>query len=211
MRFEADAFLFDLDGTLINSVPAFTRVWRQWALEQKLDPEEVVAACHGRRSIDTLMKFAPHLPQPATNEEFIRREINDTAGITPIPGALEFLRALPRDRWAIVTSCSLELARARMNVTGVPMPAVLVTADLVARGKPEPDGFLLAARKLGVSPGRCLVFEDAAAGIEAGRRAGMNVITITATHEHPLTGGNPIPDYRRLKLSIGSTLSVEIL
>lgn len=95
LRFPADAFLFDLDGTLINSMAVVDRVWSQWAIENGLDPKYVVANCHGRRSIDTIKLFAPHLPQPQTNNEFIDREAADTQGLIAIPGAIDFLKSLP--------------------------------------------------------------------------------------------------------------------
>ena len=210
MILEADAFLFDLDGTLINSLAVVDRVWSTWAIEHGLDPVEVVAACHGRRSLDTIMKFAPHLPQPKANDEFVDRESADVEGLLEIPGAISFLRQLPLDRWAIVTSCPEKLAKVRMTALGVPTPEVLIKADDVKQGKPNPEGYLLAASRLGFDPSHCLVFEDAAAGIEAGKRAGMRVVTVTATHTGALPSDVSIRDYTKVKLRQISPLTLEL-
>jgi mannitol-1-/sugar-/sorbitol-6-phosphatase len=207
---EADAFLFDLDGTLINSLAVVDRVWSAWAVENGLNTEEVVAACHGRRSIDTIRRFAPHLPLPEANNDFVDRESADVEGLLEIPGAISFLKSLPWDRWAIVTSCPKKLAAVRMTALGVPAPKVIVKAEDVSEGKPNPEGFLLAARKLGMEPHRCVVFEDAAAGIEAGRRAGMQVVTVTATHTGAVPSEISIVDYRSLKLLSQEPLVLEI-
>lgn len=208
---QADAFLFDLDGTLIDSLAVIKRVWSQWAIDNGLDPEWVVANCHGRRSIDTIKMFAPHLPQPQANDEFIDREAADTEGLLVLPRAIEFLNELPRDRWAIVTSCTAKLAKARMDYLKLPIPNVLIRGEDVTSGKPDPQGYLLAAQRLGFSPDRCVVFEDAEAGIEAGQRAGMKVVTVTATHAQPARGDAFIPDYRFVRLIEASPLKIEIL
>lgn len=209
--FKADAFLFDLDGTLINSLAVIKRVWSQWAIDQGLDPELVVANCHGRRSIDTIKMFAPHLPLPKANNDFIDREAADTEGLFALPGAVDFLKSLPRDRWAIVTSCTTKLAHVRMEYLNIPLPQVLVRGEDVTKGKPDPQGYLMAAKQLGFSPENCLVFEDADAGVEAGQRAGMRVVTVTATHAHATKGDAFIPDYRSVRLFQTSPLALEIL
>ncbi len=209
--FKADAFLFDLDGTLINSLAVIKRVWSQWALDHGLDPELVVANCHGRRSIDTIKMFAPHLPLPQANFEFIDREASDTEGLFALPGAIDFLESLPHDRWAIVTSCTAKLARVRMEYLNIPIPKVIIRGEDVVLGKPDPQGYLLAAQKLGFLPQNCLVFEDADAGVEAGQRAGMNVVTVTATNAHAERGDAFISDYRSVRLLQSSPLAIEIL
>ncbi|OYZ23694.1 MAG: hypothetical protein B7Y39_03665 [Bdellovibrio sp. 28-41-41] len=209
LRFQADAFLFDLDGTLINSIAVVNRVWSQWAIDNGLDPVEVVANCHGRRSLDTIKLFAPHLPQPQANDEFIDREVADTEGLKVLPGAIDFLKSLPPDRWAIVTSCTTKLAKVRMEFLKIPQPTVIVVGEDVSSGKPDPQGFLMAAKKLGFAPENCVVFEDAPAGIEAGQRAGMKVVTVTAVNSHTDKGDAFIRDFQSVELVSTSPLVID--
>ena len=136
---------------------------------------------HGRRAIETMQMLAPELPQPETAERFIAGELRDFEGIVEIPGAGAFIASLPEDRWGVVTSATQSMARARIRAAELPDPRVLVSADMVSRGKPDPECFLLAAEMLGVAASKCLVFEDAPAGIEAARAAGMVVIGVV-TH-----------------------------
>ena len=102
-----------------------------------------------------------------------------------------FRSSLPPERWAIVTSAPRELALLRIQAAGIPVPAMMVTAEDVAHGKPAPDCFLLAAKRLGVEARDCLVFEDAPAGIAAGEASGASVMVISATHVHPLVTPHP--------------------
>ncbi len=210
MHIQADAFLFDLDGTLINSLAVIKKVWGEWAIENGLDPKTVVDNCHGRRSIDTIRMFAPHLSLPQANDEFIDREAAETDGLLVLPGAIDFLKSLPPERWAIVTSCSKKLADVRMNYLGIPKPKVIVLADDVTQGKPDPQGYLLAAHQLGFAAEKCVVFEDAPAGIEAGKRAGMSVVVITATQVLPTSAENAVVDYRSIRLLSKEPLKIEI-
>lgn len=95
-----------------------------------------------------------------------------------IPGAREILSLLPASRWAIVTSCSRRLAHGLIEHAGLPQPSVVVTSEDVERGKPAPDGYLLAAKELQAEPDRCLVIEDSRQGIAAGVAAGMTVVAV---------------------------------
>ncbi|MGH9478281.1 MAG: HAD-IA family hydrolase [Terriglobales bacterium] len=176
-----EAVLFDMDGVLIDSTPAVARVWRDWALEHGFDPAEVVARAHGRPSLATVREYLPGADHAAVNREVERREMADVMDIRPLPGARDLLEALPRDRWAIVTSCTAPLARVRIAAGGLPQPPQLVTADDVARGKPAPDAFLMGAARLGASPAACLVIEDVPAGVRAGKAAGARVLALTTT------------------------------
>lgn len=195
-----DAFLFDMDGTLISSIEAAEHVWTQWARRHGLDVAAFLPTIHGKRSIDTIREQnLPGIDVEAENDALTRAEIDYLEGIHPIAGVGDFLRALPSDRWALVTSASLPLALSRLGAAGVEPPAVLVTADDVTNGKPAPDGYLLAARKLGFAVENCVVFEDAPAGIAAGENAGAQVLVIRATHPHPLDTPHPaVDDYRTL-------------
>lgn len=181
-----DAVLFDMDGTILTSRKAAERVWAAWAAKFGIDLETFLPTIHGVRAVDTIRKQAIPGVDPEREADWITQaEMVDVAGIEPIPGAAEFLSALPADRWAVVTSAPRELACRRIEAAGLPRPPVLVAADDVERGKPAPDCFLLGAQRLGVDPRRCLVFEDAAAGITAADAAGCALIVITATREEP--------------------------
>lgn len=212
MLLRARALLFDLDGTLIDSRPAAERVWKRWGNRHGIAWDRLHPVLHGRRAIDTMRDLAPHLPQPEEAERLTEEEIIDTEGVVAMPGALKFLDQVPSDLWAIVTSCPLRLALARMKAAGLPTPRNFITAESITRGKPAPDGYLLAARQVGVAPEDCLVFEDAPAGIEAGRNAGMKVIAVAHRgEEKPVQGLPLITDYRDLNLRLsGSDRTIEI-
>ena len=108
-------------------------------------------------------------------------ESDDTDGVVALPGAASLLESLPADRWAVATSGSRRLATTRLAHGGLPLPRVLVTAEDVERGKPDPQPYLAAAAALGAEPSRCLVVEDAPAGIAAGKAAGAAVLAVTTT------------------------------
>lgn len=197
-------FLFDMDGTLLNSIAAAERVWGCWAAEKGLDVEAFLPTMHGKRGIDTIRGL--NLPGVDVEAEALvieRGEIEDVEGVVPIPGAVEFLNALPADRWAIVTSAPVLLARARIAAAGLPQPPKIVTAEDVKIGKPDPAGYRLGAQLIGVDPARCLVFEDVLAGVQAGEAAGADVMVISATHTHPVTTRHPsIASYEGLTVEV---------
>lgn len=196
------AFLFDMDGTILSSIVAAERVWSAWALRRGLDVAAFLPTIHGVRAADTIRNLAlPGVDADAEAKALALAEIEDVAGIDPIAGAAAFLASLPPDRWAIVTSAPRALALRRIEAAGLPMPALLVTADDVAHGKPAPDCFLLAAERLGQPIADCLVFEDTPAGIAAAEAAGASVIVVTATHHTALDTPHPrIADYLTLGL-----------
>ena len=172
------AVLFDMDGTIVDSSIPVRKAWKAWATSAGLEVDRVLAVMHGRRAIETMRMLAPDLPQPETVERFLASEALDLQGIVEIPGAGAFIASLPVDHWGVVTSATESMARSRMRAAGLAIPRVLVSADMVSRGKPDPECFLLAAEMLGVAASKCLVFEDAPAGIEAARAAGMVVIGV---------------------------------
>lgn len=173
--------LFDLDGVLVDSTPAVARVWSKWALSHGLDPLETVRLAHGRPSIATIRDISPSADVVAENEVVLRGEIEDTEGVVPLPGARELLNSLPVDRWAIVTSCSRPLAEVRLRAAGLPIPQRLLTSDDVVNGKPDPEPYRKGAALLGESAQKCLVFEDAPAGVRAGKAAGALVVAFRTT------------------------------
>ncbi len=182
MPFDVAAILFDIDGTLVDSTPAVERTWRTWAARHGVDAEAILLVSHGRRSEDTIADFLPEHEREAAVAELEVLEHADLDGVLALPGASSLLPLIPRDRWAAVTSGSRSLMRRRLAAAGLPTPSVLVAADDVSIGKPDPEGYLMAAAALGVDPAACLVVEDAPAGIAAGRAAGAWVLAVATSH-----------------------------
>jgi sugar-phosphatase len=195
------AFLFDMDGTILTSIKAAERVWGAWAASHGLDVDAFLPTIHGKRTEETVRALnLPGVDPAAEANRITLAEIEDVEGIEAITGAAAFLNSLPAGRWAIVTSAPRALAERRIAAAGMPTPAVLVAAEDVERGKPAPDPFLLGARRLGVPPGDCLVFEDTRAGLQAAAAAGMASVVVTVTHTHPVeTDAVPIVDYADLR------------
>lgn len=198
-------FLFDMDGTILNSLAAAERVWGRWATRHGLDPVAFLPTMHGKRGIDTITSLnLPGIDPVAEAAEILRGEIEDVEGVVAIAGAAQFLASLPTDRWAIVTSAPLDLARARLHAAGIPQPRFMVTAEDVDIGKPDPRCYLLGAERIGVSPSEALVFEDVMAGVDAGEAAGADIVVITATHQHPMkTRHATLRDYAGVTVSVG--------
>lgn len=182
MRFRVDAVLFDIDGTLVDSTAAVIRTWTTWAAKHGIDADEVLRICHGRRTEDTLGMFLPAEELATAAAEIEQWDLADMDDVRALPGTQGLLRRLPADRWAAVTSGSRDLMRARLTAAGLPIPEVLVSAEAVEAGKPEPEGYLKAAAALGRDIRRCLVVEDAPAGIHAGRAAGARVLAVATSH-----------------------------
>jgi len=185
MKIHCRGILFDLDGVLVDSTPAVARVWTLWAKKHGFVPDEVVRQAHGRPSLTTIRELLPTADHEAENREVERGEIEDTDGVIPLPGAVEILQALPRDRWAIATSCTRRLAEVRIRAAGLPCPKYLITSTDVKRGKPDPEPYIKAAQILGLAPADCIVVEDAPAGIRAGQAAGARVLALRTTAPDP--------------------------
>jgi mannitol-1-/sugar-/sorbitol-6-phosphatase len=181
-QLRADALLFDLDGVLVDSTANVERHWRDWATGNGLDAARILSVVHGRRAIDSIREQAPHLDAERELATLVEAEMRDTSGILVFDGAAGLLSCIPRGHWAIVTSGTHGVASARLRTAGLPIPDVLITADRVSKGKPDPEGYLAAAAALGVDAAMCIVVEDAPAGVEAARRAGMRCIAVTTTH-----------------------------
>ncbi len=181
--FSCQALLFDLDGVLVDSTPCVTRVWQAWARRHGLDPDYVVHVAHGQRTIETVRTVAPHLDAERETQAILHEELNDTDGLIALPGTKALLAELPAGRFAIVTSGVRQLAVKRLEAAGLPVPATIVSAANVSRGKPDPEPYAAGARLLGVEPSQCLAFEDAPSGIQSARAAGANVIAILSTYK----------------------------
>lgn len=182
MILQTKAILFDMDGVLIDSAPAVERVWHKWARQHGVDPVLAIQQAHGRRSIETIRAIAPYMDAEQENMKVEQMEIEDKEGVTALSGAAEMLRALPPDRFAIVTSATRPLAVARLGYAGLIVPKNMVTADDVVNGKPSPEPYIKGAALLGVAPADCLVFEDTPAGVAAARAAGMQVVALGNTY-----------------------------
>lgn len=177
-----DAVLFDMDGTLVESTKAVERAWTVVAGELSLDAVALLAECHGRPAPDTVRRFCPEADEATVARAAARQlelQYSDLDDVVAMPGCAEALAAVERCglRWAVVTSADVPLAAARLGHCGI-RPPLLITADDIGRGKPDPEGYLTAARGLGVEIGRCVVVEDSAVGVEAGRRSGALVAAL---------------------------------
>ena len=170
--------LFDSDGVLVDSDAVVLRSWTRWAHRWDMDPDAVTGVVHGRRSADTVAVLLDPADRARALADIDRFEVEDAAGVTALPGAGQLLTSLPAGSWAVVTSGRRELARARLVAAGLPVPAVLVCAEDVPRGKPDPAGYLAAATGLGVPVADCLVLEYSPAGIAAGAAAGARVVGV---------------------------------
>lgn len=175
-----DAVIFDMDGTLIDSTPAVVRAWTTWAEEFGVSAE-ALAGQHGVPSGATVRALLPADHHERASMRIDELELEDLHDIVVLPGAAEALATLATAKNAIATSCTMPLAQARISAAGLVAPSVLVTADQVRHGKPAPDPFLLAAKKLGVDPTRCLVVEDAPKGLQAAHAAGCHTLAVITT------------------------------
>jgi sugar-phosphatase len=173
--------LFDLDGVLVDSTPAVTRVWARWAVEHGFDRGTVVKIAHGRPSRTTIRELLPNADIDREDREVERMEMEDLDGVILLPGARQLLDSLPPDRWTIATSCTRPLAEVRLRAAGLPIPKTMVTSSDVKIGKPDPEPYLKAAAKLGFAASDCIVIEDAPAGIKAGKSAVARVIAFLTT------------------------------
>jgi mannitol-1-/sugar-/sorbitol-6-phosphatase len=182
VQVRCQGILFDMDGILISSIGSVERSWTRWAEMRGVDPAYAISIAHGRRSIETVAQLRPDLDPESENRVIENLEIEDTDGVTVLPGVLAFLAALPKDRWTVVTSATEPLARVRLAAGGIPVPERIVTAENVSEGKPHPAPYLAGAALLGFAPKDCVVFEDAASGTKSGRAAGCTVIATTFSH-----------------------------
>lgn len=172
------AVLFDLDGTLVDSAAAIERHTVRWAERVGVAPGPVLTLSHGRKDAEFIPLVAPWADAATELDWLHRLSVEDTEGITALPGARELLAALGARHWAVVTSAAREVALSRLRAARLPVPTHLVCAEDVERGKPDPEGFLRGAELVGTPPGECLAVEDSAAGVRAGQDAGMAVLAV---------------------------------
>ncbi|MGW7299785.1 HAD family hydrolase [Streptomyces sp. NPDC054829] len=214
MYIHAEALLFDNDGTLVSSLASVDRCWTRWAKEYGITAEQFGSIeLHGRPAVEIAADLLPAdiVPEALARIETLEVEDVPNGGVELLPGTQDFLAALPADRWAVVTSATRRLAEARLDAVGI-LPKTLVSADDITRGKPDPEPYLLAARLLGVDPARCVVFEDAPAGLQAGRAAGMTTVALTTTHQaHELDADLVVQDLSALSAQVtGSGVEIAV-
>jgi len=174
--------LFDMDGVLISSLGSVERSWEKWALSRGIDPALAIRTAHGRRAIETVRLLRPDLNDLAELEWIEEMEVADNVGLEMLAGVRPILEALPEKFWTVVTSATDRLARSRMAHGGVPVPARIVSADMVTNGKPDPEPYLKGSDFLGLAPPDCLVIEDSASGAQAGHAAGCKVLATLFSH-----------------------------
>ena len=194
------AILFDMDGTLVDSTACVEHVWGMWGQRHGIALEDILAVSHGRMTRDTIGAIAPHLDAASEALALDASAITMGDGIVALPGARELIATLESHEWAVVTSAPRALAEARLRFAGLPVPEILIANEDVRAGKPDPDGFLQAAARLGIDPGDCTVIEDTPAGILAARAAGMQVLAIGTTFPaSELLGAQWVPDFREFE------------
>jgi sugar-phosphatase len=174
--------LSDLDGVRVDSHASIMRAWRRWGRAHGVEREAIDAVRHGRPTGEIVAALTPQLDVAAEARALDLGQAEDAGDVVALPGAVDVLRAFGPDAVAVVTSCTAELAEARLRAAGLEPPRVVVPSDRLRRGKPDPEGYLLAARELGVDPAECVVLEDSPAGVRAGRVAGMHVVGVLTTH-----------------------------
>lgn len=175
-----DAVLCDLDGSLVDSTASVARSWRRWAEHYGVSAD-ALHANHGRPADVLVAALIDDDRRSEARDRIERMEVDDAAGLPAVRGAAAFWDSLPEQQRAIVTSGTVPIASARLAAAGMQRPEVWVTAEQVTRGKPDPEPYLIAAERLGVDPRRCLVIEDAQAGIASARAAGCHVLAVTGT------------------------------
>ena len=136
------AFLFDMDGTILDSNAIVEKLWRIFAKRHNLDADDILSFSHGRPSITTIAHFLPDLSADEhqhLSDERTAEEIRITSGIVAIPGAVAFFQQLDQlgVPYAVVTSATADLARTRIVAAGLPIPDVLVTPETITQGKPN--------------------------------------------------------------------------
>ena len=181
-EFSCEAILFDLDGVLVDSTKSVVVVWTAWSKKNGISPAKTLDVIHGRRTIEGLQILAPHLDLESETKKIEAAITLKKEGTIAIPGAASLLSSLPKDRWCVVTSGLKEFARIRLKDANLPIPEILVSADDVTKGKPDPEPYLKGAQLMKVDPAKCIVIEDAPNGIRAGRAAGIRVIGVGTTY-----------------------------
>jgi len=189
---KVEAFIFDMDGTMIDSMPWHARSWVEFAQNHgvKLDVSEILARTTGRTGTESMRELFERELSDAEcqalvheKEEIYRAMFHDN--FTEVAGFTAFAKAAEARGLKVAVGTAgdkhnIEFAMSRLKMD--PLPLAIVGGDEGFTGKPTPAIFLEAARRIGVAPERCIVFEDAPFGIEAARRGGMRAVAVCSTH-----------------------------
>lgn len=179
--------LFDMDGTLVDSIPAVESAWRIWA--QELGISVPSPSMHGKtaRAVVVASELAADEYEPA-QRRLTEIESRPGQSLDALPGARTLLVSLPQERWGVVTSAARSVALARFGATDLPEPAFRVTGDDVSSSKPAPEPFATGMRLLVAEghEGVVVAFEDTVAGATSAFEAGCLVIGMLGTDERAL-------------------------
>lgn len=203
-QYDCDAILFDLDGVLVDSRHCVDHLWQTWANQRQINIDKVLHYAHGRSTVETIRLVAPHLDAEREAAELWALAAKDTTGLVKVPGAFELLQSIPADAWGIATAGTHAIASTRLAFGGLPVPDVLIGAEDVVAGKPDPEPYLFAAMMLGVQPARCVVIEDAPAGIKSGRAAGMHVVGV-------ISSAYPAEELRQAHVIVRKLSDIEVI
>jgi sugar-phosphatase len=171
-----------MDGVLISSIGSVVRCWQRWAAIYGVPNAETYMVPHGVRAVDIVKSLRPDIDPEEGLRTIEDMEVEDMADLKVLPGVKKLLAELPLERWAIVTSATQRLLRARLAAAGLPIPTRLISGDMVERGKPDPEPYRRGAELLGFVPSECIVVEDAPSGVGAGKAAGARVLAVLGTH-----------------------------
>lgn len=180
---DVQGLLFDMDGVLVSSTSSVLRCWRQWAVHYGVPGAAAITIPHGMRAVEIIDHLKPGLNKEEALRYIEDLEIADVADLRVLPGVRALLASVPAELWTIVTSATRRLLVARLETAGLPVPGHLISAEMVSRGKPDPEPYRRGAELLGLAPADCLVIEDAPSGIQAGVRAGCRVLGVEGTHK----------------------------
>ena len=201
MNLPAGILLFDSDGVLVDSDSSVIAAWTEWADTYDLPTTDVLEMVHGHPARQTVAHWLPAQLQPEALRLIVRLELETASSVRAMPGAVETVSPLGSRRWAVITSGTAQLAAARLAAAGIPRPPVLITADDVANGKPAPDPYLAAARALGRDAGEGVVFEDAPAGIDSARAAGVGAVVGVGRQTRELDVDAYVPDLSQVAIT----------
>ncbi|GAA5799561.1 HAD-like domain-containing protein [Helicostylum pulchrum] len=179
-KIRAKAIIFDLDGTMVDTTPLVERHWHLFAKENGLDGYK--ARSHGVRTMETFEKWAPHKATPEEVAEFEKKLADESDGISVLPGVSSLLEKIPSDKWGIYTGGTQYMAKKRLEQSKLPRPRTVICGDMLTKGKPDPAGYIRAAKEVGYQSNDVIVFEDAPAGVKSGRAAGAVVIACVTSH-----------------------------
>lgn len=199
MLLNSNYFLFDMDGTLIDSTANIEQIWGRWCARHGIELERVLAVCHGIPGSSTVRQIAPQLDAAAESAWLDEQEASDSSGVVAIAGAAEFLAQLPPERWAVVTSASRAVMETRLAHCGLPQPRYSICSDDITHGKPHPEPYLLGAALLGVNAGECMAFEDASAGMASALAAGCRVVQVGQHASTPAGIAGQMMDWRNVR------------